>query len=230
MTPHNRGRTIIVFVLSIAGFVALTDAVNERNGLTRIDPNVAHDVLAHRSAPVTAFAHALTFVGSEIVVGAAMLALTALLIARRRFFEGAIVAVGIAGSAAMTVGLKLIVERSRPPTVDRLGAVDHSFSFPSGHTLNSTVALGLIVLVVAPQVRHLSGRITLVLTAAILASGIGASRVYLGYHWSTDVLASWLLAIAWLVVLRVALDHLLHHHTRPLQSGRSQVRGRTVNA
>lgn len=229
MSLHNHGRVIIVFVLAMTGFIALSDAVSEHNGLTSADPHIAHDVLAHRSDTVTAMAHVLTFIGSEPVVGAAMLALVAWLIARRRFQEAVVVAIGIAGSAAMTVGIKLAVERSRPPTLDRLGAVDHSFSFPSGHTLNSAVALGLIVLVVAPRLPHRSGRTTLTFFAALTAFGIGASRVYLGYHWATDVLASWLLAIAWLMVLRIALDCLLHHDVEPMQSGHNQVRGLSVD-
>jgi membrane-associated phospholipid phosphatase len=84
--------------------------------------------------------------------------------------------------------------------VDRLGALDTTYSFPSGHTLNSTVFIALVVWLLWPGVRH-KGHVALVAGGAVLALGVGASRVYLGYHWLTDVVASVLLALAWLSIV-----------------------------
>lgn len=229
-TNHPRGRVLILALLTASACVFLADAAREHNGVTRIDPRLAHEVVAHREPFVTALAHALTFLGSEVVVALVMLAVMMLLGARRQLVQSAIVAVGMAGSAAMTVAIKLTIERSRPPTVDRLGPIDNSFSFPSGHTLNSSVALGLIVLTLVPALRSHVQRVVAVVAAVVLAAGIGASRIYLGYHWSTDVLASWLLATTWLVVLGLLLARVTSPGPTLRQSGHSQVSAPSVRS
>ncbi len=92
--------------------------------------------------------------------------------------------------------MKLLVARPRPGRVDRLGDLDTTYSFPSAHTLNSAVLLALVGWLLRPSLRY-AGRTVLVTAAAVLAVGVAASRVYLGYHSLTDVLASGLVATAW---------------------------------
>jgi membrane-associated phospholipid phosphatase len=106
------------------------------------------------------------------------------------------------------------VDRHRPGAVDRLGAVDTSYSFPSGHTLNSAVFLALAVWLLWPVASRVA-RYSLVAGGVLLALGVAASRVYLGYHWLTDVFASALVAVAWLsilVMLRDPVRRLLRRH------------------
>jgi membrane-associated phospholipid phosphatase len=122
------------------------------------------------------------------------------LLSRRTFARAATFAIGIGGSAFLTVAVKLFVARPLPGGVDRLGAVDTTYSFPSGHTLNSAVFLALVVWLLWP-IASGTARGLLGAAAAALAVGVGASRVYLGYHWLTDVLASGLVAVAWLSVV-----------------------------
>jgi undecaprenyl-diphosphatase len=81
-----------------------------------------------------------------------------------------------------------------------MGAPDTTSSFPSGHTLNSVVFLALVVWLLWPTVRR-GGHVALVAAGAVLSIGVAASRVYLGYHWLTDVLASGLVALAWLCIV-----------------------------
>jgi membrane-associated phospholipid phosphatase len=153
-----------------------------------------------RTPTLTQLAHVFTFLGSELVVGGLALVVLATLLMQRQLSRAAIFAIGMAGSAFLTVVVKLIVARPRPGEVDRLGALDTSYSFPSGHTLNSTVFIALIVWLLWPSVRR-AGRIALVTAGAVLAVGVAASRVYLGYHWLTDVLASGLVALGWLCLV-----------------------------
>ncbi|MFL6107756.1 MAG: phosphatase PAP2 family protein [Marmoricola sp.] len=199
----NRARTTAAAgssAAAAAAVVGLADAARENEGPARLDPGLANHVDHWRSGPLTLLAHTLTFVGSEVVVTLAATVLMVVLLRRRWYAETAAVGVGMVGSAAMIVGIKHLVMRARPPAVDRLGPVDHSFSFPSGHTLNSAIFLGLLVLTfgwwLTPRPRR-----WIVAVALSLAIGIGLSRLYLGYHWGTDVLASWLLAAAWLAVV-----------------------------
>jgi membrane-associated phospholipid phosphatase len=193
-------------LVSGTGVAVIATTIGRHGGPTALDTQVAHDVLEHRTPWLTAAAHTLTFLGSEVVVGALALLLLLALVRRQRWSSAALVAVGMAGSVALTVLVKLAFARPRPPALDRLGPVDHSFSFPSGHTLNSAVFLGLVVLVAAGLPALARRAVTV--AAGCLAVGIGVSRVYLGYHWATDVLAAWLIAIAWLSVTTLGVRHL----------------------
>lgn len=184
-------------VVAPLGVVYLAEAAGEHDGVSRMDPVAAADVLGLRTPFLTGAAHVATFLGGEIVVGALAIAVFAVLLARRDLTRAVTFAVGIGGSAFLTVALKLWVRRPRPGRVDRLGALDTSYSFPSGHTLNSAVFLALCLWLLWPPLSTAT-RTVLVTGSVVLAVAVGTSRVYLGYHWLTDVLASWLVAIAWL--------------------------------
>lgn len=209
----------------LAGVLALADSAREHDGVSAsIDPRLAVDAVTMRSGPLTAAARLLTFVGSEVVVGVLALLLVVVLLERRGPFFAMCVAVAMAASASLTVGVKLVVARHRPGADTRLGPVDSSYSFPSGHTLNSAVLLGLVVILLVPLLRSRSRRIAVDGGLALLAFGIGLSRVYLGYHWASDIAASWLLAIALLALVAVANRAWEHRQPTPHQSGGDQVR------
>ena len=190
----------------IVAVLLLADSAREHDGVSaQVDPRVAADVVDARTTVLTGLARLLTLIGSEAVVGALALLLVTFLLKRRGRFVAGAAAAAMATSAALTVGVKVLVERTRPGAVDRLGPVDASYSFPSGHTLNSTVFLGLVALLVIPMVRARRRRIVAVVGCIALATAIGLSRIYLGYHWTTDVVAAWLIAIAILALVHVAI-------------------------
>lgn len=108
------------------------------------------------------------------------------------------------GCLLMTVAGKELFGRDRPPRSDAVPPYETSPSFPSGHTLNATVVVGVIAyLLIVRQSRRVT-RVLTVTCAAVLALAVGLSRVYLGHHWLTDVLAAWLLALAWLAIVITA--------------------------
>ena len=107
-----------------------------------------------------------------------------------------------------------LVARSRPPVELMLFGVDHSFSFPSGHALGAAdFVLVLTYLIVSRRHgrRAVIGGFTVALTCIVL---VAISRLYLGYHWATDALAS--LSIS-LVVLGVVIAQDIRHAARGLQ-------------
>ena len=208
----------------IAGVLALADSAREHDGVSaRIDPRLAVDAVDIRSGPLTAAARHLTFVGGEMVISVLALLLIIILLERRGPFFAMCVAVAMAVSASLTVGVKLLVDRARPGADIRLGPVDSTYSFPSGHTLNSAVFLGLVAILLVPLLHSRSRRIAATSCLALLAFGIGLSRIYLGYHWASDIAASWLLATALLVVVAVVSRTWEHQHRSPNRSGGDQV-------
>lgn len=212
-----------IALLACAAFAVLALAVHTHAALTRVDPDVAGDILGLRSVWATHVAQTLTLIGGEVVVGAGALLLLIAALQRCGRRYAAIVAATMGTSVVLTVTVKLLFGRARPGVIDRLGPVDGSYSFPSGHTLNSAVFLGLVCLVFVPLLSNAALRRLLVGASFVLAVGIGASRVYLGYHWTTDVLASWCIA-----AVLLSLAHVAVVRSGPAQSGAIQVRRSTI--
>lgn len=226
--PQVSGLAIPALTLAVAAvaFTSLADSAAEGDGLARLDPSLTTDIVHGRTSILTAAARTLTFAGSEVVVGILALGLVIVLLERRGPRPAIIATIAMGVSAALTVGVKLAVGRPRPGAVDRLGPFDSTYSFPSGHTLNSAVLLGVTCLLLVPVLRRRSLRIVVDGGALVLAAGVGASRVYLGYHWATDVLASWAIAAALLSIVLVA-DRV---SSPAEQSGGGQVQRATVDS
>jgi membrane-associated phospholipid phosphatase len=92
--------------------------------------------------------------------------------------------------------LKLLVGRHRPDLLDPVARAS-GFSFPSGHALNATLAAGVLLLVFLPYAQGRRAlRWGMWLGALLLALGTGATRVFLGVHWTSDVVAGWMLGVA----------------------------------
>lgn len=140
--------------------------------------------------------------GISVLTLFALIAFVFLLVYGKRL-SAVLLAAGLAGGVALSEGLKAVFERDRPPAayqaVETLNA-----SFPSGHALLSTVfylTLGVMLIRAFPR-RRLKA---LVLGAAVLiVLLVGLTRVYLGAHWLTDVLAGWSVGAAWAMALWLA--------------------------
>ncbi len=107
-----------------------------------------------------------------------------------------LVAVSVGGGTLLSTALKLGFDRPRPDLVAHLVDV-RSLSFPSGHAMLSAVTyltIGVLVARVSPKRRI---KVYVAAVALVLTLTIGLSRVYLGVHWPTDVLAGWSLGAAW---------------------------------
>jgi undecaprenyl-diphosphatase len=101
--------------------------------------------------------------------------------------------------------MKLGFRRDRPFFPDPL-ATERTFSFPSGHALVSLAVYGSIALVLARRLSRRHDRIILFAATALLILAIGFSRLYLGVHFLSDVLAGFAAGVAWLALLYVALE------------------------
>ncbi len=199
----------VLAILCGGAVIALADGAREREGPAAWDPNVAATVVAERSHPISLLADVATAWGSE--VGVTLTALLVVLLAARttwghRLFGGARrsatwIAVALVGSVTMTVVVKALVARHRPPAWMALGPPDSTYAFPSGHTLNSTTLFLTVAALVAWQATRRRDQLIAAGLGVGLSLAVGLSRVYLGYHWLTDVLAAWLLALGWLSLL-----------------------------
>lgn len=190
----------LLVTLVTAAVVALW--VGATAGPTPADAAALRESMEVRTTDLTALAIVVTDVGSTVAMAIVALATGAWLAARRRLADAVFVVGAWLGGLVLFRGLKLLLDRARPPEVDRLVAVTNE-SLPSGHATMATVVIGCLV-ALAWAGRTAASRTALVALAALWIGAVGATRIYLGVHWFTDVVAGWLLGGAWLAVCVVA--------------------------
>ncbi|KYH43539.1 phosphatase PAP2 family protein [Branchiibius sp. NY16-3462-2] len=186
-------------------FVLLVIQVRTNTGLVRWDARIEDAADDARTPTLTTVAHAVTQLGRVGVVIVLASCVGAVMALRRDYLGPVALATSLGLTGLTVVIVKNLVRRSRPPVAEMLGAPPNSFSFPSGHTAGSAVFLGVLSLLLLRTVQQRLARAAIVTGAVVLALGVGWSRVYLGFHWTTDVLGGWLLATAVLTVTAVAL-------------------------
>lgn len=193
---------LLIATAGSVGVAVLADSARENDGWAGYDLGFTKHLVGIRTLELTDLARALTFLG-DVPVLCLLTVFTALLLWRvtKRLRPSVLLLAAVAGSGALTYAVKLLVARHRPGPSYLLGSIDTSYSFPSGHTLDSTAFLLTLAGLLWMSGARLVLRIVGGLIAVLLSVGIGLSRLYLGYHWATDVLAGWLLAITWLSVL-----------------------------
>lgn len=140
---------------------------------------------------------ALTWLGNAAPRVAVASATVACLLALRHWRSAVWLGSLLLGGLAVSTVLKQWVARPRPQLVVHLDHVN-SMSFPSGHALNSTLFYLSVALLLACLTTRRGARWCLVAAAAALSFAIGVSRIALGVHYPTDVIAGWVAALAWL--------------------------------
>jgi membrane-associated phospholipid phosphatase len=183
--------------------------------LHTLDLNILHSLnryAAHRPGQVR-FWKIVSIIGGPAVLRIAAVLAVALLWIRRRRAAAVLVAVAVGGAAALSGVFKVLVNRGRPIVTIPVEHAD-SASFPSGHALTSFVAAGVLLMLLLP---HRSGgrRALLIAAAVLLAGAVGFSRLVLGVHYPSDVLGSWLIGAALLLILAGAFLRKPTRHRAP---------------
>ena len=172
-------------------------------------------------APLLQFAHALarggwdTFFVRMSAIGYLYgvvpmdIVLVLVLALRRRLHEGLFAGFAIIGSALLNVGAKQLFARARPTLWESI-APESSFSFPSGHAMGS-MTLAAVLVLLAWNTRW---RWPVFVVASVFAALVGLSRVYLGVHYPSDILAGWTAALVW----TVGMYTLVFNQRRPWQA------------
>jgi membrane-associated phospholipid phosphatase len=189
---------VAVFLHSVAAFALLAQAYAAGYAIVQVDARVANALHANLAPSATTALSAVTALGSTpalaLVVGIA----AAYLVPRGRRGEAAFLAVTLVGAQLLTWTLKPIFERPRPSFEDPVATASW-FSFPSGHALSSIAVYGALAYVFLCGIRCSRTRAVLA-TVVLLVVAIGFSRLYLGVHYLTDVLAGYSAGLAWLLL------------------------------
>ena len=193
---------LALFASAVYGFLAIADEVSE-NEIEAFDTFV---FLLFRNPADSAdplgppwFAEAMaeiTALGGYPILVVLVAAVVGYLIVVRRYGPAVFVLMAILSGTAVSQLLKSIYDRPRPDLVEHL-VNTHTASFPSGHATMSTVVYLTLASLIVRLVDQTSVRIYVISVALALALAIGISRVYLGVHWPSDVIAGWALGVAW---------------------------------
>ena len=197
--------TIAVGALAAWAFGAITQDVVAHEESALRDPHVAAWVVAHRTGWLTAVMKAGAWLGSDAVI-IPLLVLAAALVATRRDWRSAVrLALALGGSAALASIVQQIVGRSRPPAAMWIGHYTGP-AFPSGHATQAIACYGMLAIILAAG-RPARARALPWAIAAAVTIVAGASGIYLGANWLTDVLGGYALG-AMLVALVLTVDML----------------------
>lgn len=139
----------------------------------------------------------------QVIVAGLIGALAYLLVAGKRLAAAALF-VSVVGDQVIVSALKSFFDRARP---DQLAALLPAAgpSFPSGHTFAAIAFYGVLTLIATEMIPSRALRGVAAATAMLFVVAVGFSRIYLGAHWPSDVLGSWLLGTAWLAVIGILL-------------------------
>jgi membrane-associated phospholipid phosphatase len=182
-----------------------------------IDRRILNLIEILRTPQLDQVMYLITFLGSEqtIVVLTAVAVLVALVAGRPRNTVLLVLAV-VAGTLFFEL-VKLLVQRPRPLLEDAR-VIQEGFSFPSGHSTLSATFYGTVAYLVIRNLRQNRWKVLVGVVTALLVLAIGVSRIYLGVHYPSDVLAGWAAGALWMVLVILAEHVWTLHPTLPLSA------------
>ncbi|MGO1384292.1 MAG: phosphatase PAP2 family protein [Arachnia sp.] len=184
------------------GASEIYEAVTDNDELALLDQPVLEAMVDSRTGWLNTLIGAYTHVGGPIA--SPIIATIAVIImcrVWRSWLPLTLMLSAALGSLAVTFVGKDLIGRLRPPHEFAIAPFESSPAFPSGHALNAVVVGGIIAYLLYRHCETRRARIIIIVLAIFYALTMGASRVYLGHHWMTDVMTGWLLGGAWLAVI-----------------------------
>lgn len=194
------GFVIALFAMLFFGYLADRVYAQEVFALDTYANPFLHSIA---SPPLDAVMNGITSLGSVEIVGAFFVLAVVLLLYYGRREEALFLTVATGGSVALNGTMKVIVERPRPALP--WAHVLPDYSFPSGHSMNSFVFYVAIALIIWGAYGRRIGAVA-VTVALLIALAVGLSRIYLGYHYLSDVLGGFAAGLAWLSIVVIAFQ------------------------
>lgn len=182
-------------------FASISDEVTEHE-TTGFDEAVLITVHRFSSQSLDVLVSILTEFGGLIGVAALTGGIVALFAARRWWRRGAFMIVAVLGAGMLNLLLKATFQRDRPDLWEHI-VTELTYSFPSGHAMAS-MALGAAMIIAFWHTRY---RLAAVILGVIYVLLIAFTRLYLGVHYPTDILAGWCASLAWVVFVKTIFDY-----------------------
>jgi undecaprenyl-diphosphatase len=192
---------LLVCLLLVAIFGLIVHFVFGQSALRQFDDRIGLALKEHRdqNPQVRHVLIVFTEIGSPEAMTILTILVALALMLRRRRRLAFVWLFAVIASAALNVGLKSVFGRDRPPFRDSF-IEESTHSFPSGHSMGSVIGFGLLAYFLLLALTDRREKILVVVLAVVLTLTIGFSRIYLGAHYFSDVVAGYALAGAWLSV------------------------------
>jgi undecaprenyl-diphosphatase len=167
--------------------------------LAQLDLQAVQWFQAHRAPFITGFMQLWSNLNGMLPMAVWSVFFGAVLLRRRRDDWAIALAVAIPGIMLLNTAVKYLFHRPRPAFPDALSQLT-TYSFPSGHVAVSTVFYGMLAAYIVSNARSWPARVATVAAALFLIFLVALSRVYLGAHYPSDIIAAFLEGIAWLAL------------------------------
>jgi membrane-associated phospholipid phosphatase len=188
--------TSVLFWVPVTIFAKLAVEVREAEPIA-LDLQWLNLINSHASSFWDTLAVIVTTMGGTPFVVFATLAFALLIWFSHHKRDGLTLLAGVGGVGAINVILKLVFQRARPALWHPL-VTEHGYSFPSGHAMGSS-ALGLCFIVIFWNTRY---RYPVAVISSLYIFAVGFSRLYLGVHYPSDVIAGWCISFIWILLVR----------------------------
>jgi membrane-associated phospholipid phosphatase len=190
---------IIVFATMTLMLWQISESIRDGEPLTIADARLSSWLHTQHTPPMTTAMFAITALGSTLVVSSIAVGFGIYFISRRRFYWLTAFMSLVFGGMLLNRLLKYAFHRPRPffdnPLLTLTG-----YSFPSGHTMMATVLYGVLAAYFFSNLKDWGQRIIIITLATLVIALVGFSRIYLGAHYLSDVLAAFAEGLAWLSV------------------------------
>ena len=188
----------VVIGLLVWGFASIADAIADKGHIIHVDARVTEWLQVHGTERGETVFSWVSWLGSPALV--VIVAVAVILYARRRqWHEATAVFTSAVGASLLNVVLKSIFHRGRPEYASEF-ITGVSWSFPSGHAMSSAAAYGMIAYLVCAQITGRWQRVSIVATTCAVVGLVAFSRIYLGVHYLSDVVAGLLAGSVWMLV------------------------------
>ena len=200
----------ISFIVAGVIFFGLAWNVASRDTIVTIDAAIAEWLHRHGTRPVTMALLAITHANSTVGLSSLTVIFAIVLARMKAWYWMLSLILAVPGGLMLNVALKYAYERARPSFEDPILTLE-SYSFPSGHTAGATVFYGILAAFLVSRTRKHRWRATWVGAAIVIIALVAFSRIYLGAHYLSDVLAAASSSLAWLVLSLATVRAIVHH-------------------
>jgi undecaprenyl-diphosphatase len=194
------GLAVAISTLVFFGWLADEALEGETTHFDAVTRAAVHQLA---SPAMTIAMRGISFLGSTIFLTTATIGVLIWFASRKWGREAKLFAITMIGASLLNVTLKLAFKRVRPEPFFGLLAPE-SYSFPSGHSLASFCFYGALAAILSGRIQRRKVRLALWVLAVTMFLLIGFSRIYLGVHYTTDVIAGFAAALIWILVVRFA--------------------------
>lgn len=207
------GLHLTLGVLTLIGaawlFGSIAEDVVTKDEITILDVQIANWFNAHAVPQLTTVMLAVTHMHGVAGISIATF-LFALYLARKKSWYWLLaLAITVPGGMLLNTAMKFAFHRARPSFDNPLLTLA-TYSFPSGHAAGTTLFYGILAAYLVARIRSWHARSAIAVCAALLVAAVAFSRVYLGVHYLSDVLAGCAEAIAWLAICLTAVGGMRH--------------------